>query len=527
MAAIREQHQTAPRASRLNAWYVRADLLRASSPDPLARRNLGQIANQVCEQRTFCESSSSDGTGDEVTYLPSIVEAAESSPQAAAECARLIRKYLKRDYWSKPSYQYNAIMLMRILADNPGPTFTRNMDQKFVDTAKEVLRSCHDLSVLQMLMETLNNYENTKSYDEGLALLLEMWRKEKERAQKTGVSSTVSCSSFPIIAANMVNKNRQPQPPPQMYGNAPPVNPQAQNFHSQNYFSRNHTNRALPDPVELASRLEEARTSAKLLQEVVTNTPTSEVLNNDFMKEFADRCTSASRSIQGYMTAENPAPDNDTMESLIDTNEHLQAALSLHQRAMLQARKHAGIGAANEPQGHPALAPDHMTAPVSNGAGSSRRPSPNPGMDDDSDDYEAPSMPPPKRKGKGKEVDYDSVASASASRSHTPPAEDDPFRDPVADHSGSGAYAGGSSAGGARHDDDEPRLAYEPFHPGFGATPSYLGRQESAVGKEAMHGAAPSGRSGASKLSRVDSTEGEEGIYEVSPQRSKEPVYRY
>ncbi|ETS84784.1 hypothetical protein PFICI_02809 [Pestalotiopsis fici W106-1] len=458
--------------------------------------------------KAFCESGGSNGTGDEVTYLPSIVDAAESSPQAAAECAKLIRKYLKRDYWSKPSYQYNAIMLMRILADNPGPTFTRNMDQKFVDTTKEVLRSAPDLSVLQMLMETLNSYENHKSYDEGLALLLEMWRKEKERAQKHG--------------------GRQPQPPPQTYSGPPPVNPQADNFHSQNYFSRNHTNSRLPDPVELASRLEEARTSAKLLQEVVTNTPTSEVLNNDFMKEFADRCTSASRSIQGYMTAENPAPDNDTMESLIDTNEHLQAALSLHQRAMLQARKQAGIGAANEPNAIPALAPDHMTAPVSNGAGSSRRPSPHPTMDD-SDEYEAPSMPPPKRKGKGKEVDYDSVASASASasRSHTPPAEDDPFRDPVPERSG--AHAGGSGAGGSRYLDDEPRLAYEPFNPGFTTTQSYLGRQESAIGKEAMHGATAGGghSSGTAKLSRVDSTEGEEGIYDVSPQRSKDPVYRY
>jgi hypothetical protein len=124
-----------------------------------------------------------------VLYLPPIVDAAESSPQAAAECARLIRKYLKRDYWTKPSYQYNAIMLMRILADNPGPTFTRNMDQKFADTVKELLRHGRDPSVLQMLMETLHSYEATKAYDEGLTTLLEMWRKEKEKAQKSGVSS--------------------------------------------------------------------------------------------------------------------------------------------------------------------------------------------------------------------------------------------------------------------------------------------------------------------------------------------------
>lgn len=121
-------------------------------------------------------------------YLPPIVDAAESSPQAAAECARLIRKYLKKDYWTKPSYQYNALMLMRILSDNPGQTFTRNLDQKFVDTAKDLLRNGRDPSVLQMLMETLHSFEATKSYDEGMTLLLEMWKKEKEKAQKSGVS---------------------------------------------------------------------------------------------------------------------------------------------------------------------------------------------------------------------------------------------------------------------------------------------------------------------------------------------------
>lgn len=38
-------------------------------------------------------------------------------------------------------------MLMRILADNPGATFTRNFDQKFVDTVKKLLREGRDPSV--------------------------------------------------------------------------------------------------------------------------------------------------------------------------------------------------------------------------------------------------------------------------------------------------------------------------------------------------------------------------------------------
>lgn len=119
-----------------------------------------------------------------MTFLPSIVESAESSPAAAAECARLIRRFLKKDFWNKPTYQYNALMLMRILADNPGQTFTRNLDAKFADTLKELLRGGKDLSVRQMLMESLDSFEKQKGWDEGLGVVIEMWRKEKEKAYK-------------------------------------------------------------------------------------------------------------------------------------------------------------------------------------------------------------------------------------------------------------------------------------------------------------------------------------------------------
>lgn len=131
--------------------------------------------------------------GDDITFLPSIVDAAESSPAAAAECARIIRKFLGRDYWTKPSYQYNAIMLIRILSDNPGPTFTRNLDKKFTDVTKELLRNGRDPNVRQMLMETLDTFENTKAYDEGLGPIIEMWKKEKEKAYRAyGVSAALA-----------------------------------------------------------------------------------------------------------------------------------------------------------------------------------------------------------------------------------------------------------------------------------------------------------------------------------------------
>lgn len=159
-------------------------------------------------QRLFCESGGPNGSvcygfqfdresadgkadigvqGEEVLYLPTIVESAESSPSAAKEAATVIRKFLGKDNFTKPFVQYNAIMLIRILADNPGKTFTRNVDAKFVDTVKELLRVGRDPSVKQILMETLDTFQREKEDDEGLAKLNEMWKKEHERMVKIHV----------------------------------------------------------------------------------------------------------------------------------------------------------------------------------------------------------------------------------------------------------------------------------------------------------------------------------------------------
>lgn len=261
---------------------------------------------------------------------------------------------------------------------------------------------------------------------------------------------------------------------------APPVD-----RHSQNYFARNHSNRRLPEPVELAGRLEEARTSAGLLQQVLTNTPPGEILGNDLIKEFAERCQSASRSIQGYMASENPAPDNETMESLIDTNEQLQTALNLHQRATLNARKHVASLATDN---NDLVSLDDRQTNDSD-AGISRRPSPPDtglGISMSSGSGSKQPAPAPQRetngKGKGREYEPLSYAGSSAgpSRSRTPAGEEDPFRDPD-EAAGSSAAKGSSN----RYLDQEPRYAFEPFHPGFNSSPSYAGRQDSAIGKEA------------------------------------------
>lgn len=81
-------------------------------------------------------------------------------------------------------------MLVRILADNPGRSFTRNIDSKFVTTVKELLRDGRDMSVQQILRETLDSFETNKADDETLAPLREMWTKEKVKWQKRGAQIT-------------------------------------------------------------------------------------------------------------------------------------------------------------------------------------------------------------------------------------------------------------------------------------------------------------------------------------------------
>lgn len=135
--------------------------------------------------------------GEEVLYLPTIVESCESSPSAAKEAAYVIRKFLSKDNFSKPYVQYNGIMLIRILADNPGKTFTRNVDTKFVETVKELLRVGRDPSVKQILMETLDTFQRDKADDEGLFKLNEMWKKEHERMIKIHVCG--SCNNYQAL----------------------------------------------------------------------------------------------------------------------------------------------------------------------------------------------------------------------------------------------------------------------------------------------------------------------------------------
>ena len=297
--------------------------------------------------------------------------------------------------------------------------------------------------------------------------------------------------------------------------------------HSQNYFSRNHRSRTLPPPHELSSRIEEAKTSAQLLSQTVQSTPPAELLHNELVREFADRCQSASRSIQAYMITENPGPDNDTMETLIDTNEQLAKAMSQHQRAVLNARKVTGVSASTPTP--PAGQPSAFDAPARTESGFAP----------------PPTGPPPNRR---KEVGAP-IPAAGKQRPPVPPPGDfaqvdpedeNPFSDP------SERRAKTKTHNPPFPTDSEPkatgqfndRLGIEPWHPGFKETQSYVGRQDSAVEGATMHAAVggdlakPEGdknkpRQQQQRRTYEDDDDDEDGGYMRPAAGGKAPVYRY
>lgn len=267
--------------------------------------------------------------------------------------------------------------------------------------------------------------------------------------------------------------------------------------------------------------MEEARTSAKLLEQVVMNTPSNEMLNNDLIKEFADRCRGASRSIQGYMQIDNPSPDNETMESLIDTNEQLQTALNQHQRAVLSARKAMGLG---ERQDTAAGAPPDVPGQdrVLEWTRSQQE------LHATGDSYAAEPPQRPVGNGKGKETDYgygggSGPAVASGSGQHNGIVEQNPFADPEPDGRQHYMYgSGGDGAGASGSRDLYPEKAHlaprDHYTGGGGPT---------AGGSRPMD--ADSAISGGQALSdprRNGGDVSDDDLYAAGPLHQKEPVYR-
>lgn len=235
-------------------------------------------------------------------------------------------------------------MLLRILTDNPARAFTQNFDAKFVSTVKELIRDGKDASVQQILRETLDHFEAEKApSNDTLGPLVEMWKKEK--GKKNTIRQSVGWGSLEAVDAGQHTDQAQSQrPAPGQYQQQPARRPDL-----------------LPPPDELAGRIEEAKTTARLLVQTVQSTPQSELLANDLVREFAERARTAQRSMQKFMNCQNPAPDPDTMLTMIETSDQLNIAMSKHQRAVLGARKATGL---STPSPQPQFDVGQTQAPV-------------------------------------------------------------------------------------------------------------------------------------------------------------------
>ncbi|KAF2143382.1 uncharacterized protein K452DRAFT_286211 [Aplosporella prunicola CBS 121167] len=493
-------------------------LNRRSDDEPAADADTPE-ANATRGVKLFCESGGPNNSTEEIQYLPDIVTAAESSPPAAAACAYQIRKFLSKDNYSKPYLQYNAIMLIRILADNPGPTFTRNMNEKFVTVVKELLRQGKDPSVQQILRETLYSMERDKAYDTNLIPLFNMWRNEQvfTSYRKRGEGGSPSSRVLNAPPWNSNNPNQQGAP-------TLPAHP-----------SRS---RSLPSPEELAGRIEEAKTSAKLLIQLIQSTQQSELTSNELVQEFGERCQQAQRSIQGYINAENPAPDDDTMLTLIETNEQLSLAMSKHQRAMLGARRTASSNNVNEATDSAPTAPSGPLVDYATNSSSSTSPVAPASYAPSSDPpvHRQPSLanresPPSTTANAG----YDSGRQSSDSYFIS----DDPFADPNEPQNyGSHVTTQADLRNAYAAMGEETKGGVASPHPGYNSTPSYLARQESSGVNHTMHGAFSPVEEGTgtnfSGVSALGPEEHERGTtynsgagMDVSPVEERRVVYRY
>jgi hypothetical protein len=410
-------------------------------------------------------------------------------------------------------------MLIRILADNPGPSFTKNLDKQFADTVKYLLRNREDPSVGQILMETLDALERDKAFDTNLNVLFAMWKKEK--------------GLMAVASAKQPGRHRL---------NAPGWNANQQFQGGFSSGGGRSQSRGLPAPAELAARVEEARTSAKLLLQLVQSTPPHELLGNELVKEFAERCTSAQRSVQGYIACDNPAPDDDTMLTLIETNEQLSLAASKHQRAVLQARRLIGASPSppvqqtpsilpppsnNAPSGVPPNVYGQPTIPQRNDV-----PAPSPMDSIPRDPYEplpnaAPYGAPPVQAPAIQTYNESALppslqAAPNRQRDSSVPQrqEENPFADHYTSTYTPPANPRANGYGGSP----------ESYHPGYQSTPSYMQRQESSANNLTMHGAgSPIQEEDTSRRPRTpEHNTSQQQQHDVSPIAERNTVtYRY
>ncbi|KAK7206265.1 hypothetical protein BZA70DRAFT_128939 [Myxozyma melibiosi] len=238
---------------------------------------------------------SSAGEDDDVTLLPVIVECAQSSPQAAAEAVRSVRKRIDPKHSSNPIVQYNAILVLRILGSSNSTTILDQigLDGKLATAVSNLLAQGNDPSVRAVLIETLEYFQREQRLEENLVPLKLVF---EQYMRKNGGKTTAAST--------------------------------AENHHQPRSLS----------PEKVADVIEEAKSSAGLLQQVVQTTAPAEISASPLVLEFYERCVRLSSKIESYLSRDVIPPLEESMTvKLIDANESLSSAIEMHKSALDRA----------------------------------------------------------------------------------------------------------------------------------------------------------------------------------------------
>ncbi|KAK9456885.1 hypothetical protein V1511DRAFT_495568 [Dipodascopsis uninucleata] len=235
---------------------------------------------------------SKESNGDEVIYLPTIVDCAQATPAAAREAIRAVRKRIDPKHGSGSVTQYNAIMVLRILIDTDSIAVQEAIgsDDKLAPILKTVLKNSRDPSIVDFLRDTLVRCASTKGDVEGFSALHSIYYKYLAKGRSKN-SRKQQLSEIKV--------------------------------------------RSLQERID--DMVQECRESANLLEQIVSTTPPASIAGSTLVFEFYQRCDTLEKEVTRYLNDDSSHIDEQRMVKLIESNDALKAALNAHKLALDRA----------------------------------------------------------------------------------------------------------------------------------------------------------------------------------------------
>ncbi|KAK9479315.1 hypothetical protein V1514DRAFT_341869 [Lipomyces japonicus] len=257
----------------------------SSSKDPGSTS--ATAISSFCDQKTlssaltrltkpFSSSPAATASQDHIALLPVIVENAEATPAAAVLAIKTLRKRLDFKHGASTVAQYNAVIVLRVLADANSPNILArlNDDSKLVTAIVSLLNSNKDLSVKHLLRDTLRHF------------------------------AVDMPDAVPALAA--LHKDNHPTA---AAAAAPPV-------------------------TEIIS---EANSSAGLLRQMLLSTPPVQLAASPLVLEFYDRCVALAAQLGTVLSANSLSLNEVTTAAVISASEEISTTLDLHKAALDRA----------------------------------------------------------------------------------------------------------------------------------------------------------------------------------------------